>query len=224
MPEPTIPRPSRRPRPVNVFFAPKAIAVIGASEVAGSVGRTVLWNLVSSPFGGTVYPVNDKRASVLGIKAYPRLADLPEPPDLAIIITPAPTVPGVINECIAAGVGAAIIISAGFRETGPEGAALEQRVLEQARQGNLRIIGPNCLGVMRPTTGLNASLATGIARPGNVAFISQSGTLGAAILDWSMREHFGFSAFISVGSMLDVGWGDLIDFLGNDPHTATFAA
>ncbi len=219
MTESTAPRPSRRPRPVNVFFAPKAIAVIGASEVAGSVGRTVLWNLVSSPFGGTVYPVNDKRASVLGIKAYPKLANLPEPPDLAIIITPAPTVPGVISECIAAGVGAAIIISAGFRETGPEGAALEQRVLAQARQGNLRIIGPNCLGVMRPTTGLNASLATGIARPGNVAFISQSGTLGAAILDWSMREHFGFSAFISVGSMLDVGWGDLIDYLGNDPHT-----
>ena len=179
----------------------------------------MLWNLVSSPFGGIVYPVNDKRASVLGIKAYPKLAALPEPPDLAIIITPAPTVPGVISECIAAGVGAAIIISAGFRETGPEGAALEQRVLAQARQGNLRIIGPNCLGVMRPTTGLNASLATGIARPGSVAFISQSGTLGAAILVWSLREHLGFSAFISVGSMLDVGWGDLIDYLGNDPHT-----
>jgi acetyltransferase len=209
----------RRPRSVKLFFAPKAVAVIGASETRGSVGRTVLWNLVSSPFGGTVYPVNSKRASVLGIKAYPNLAAIPEQIDLAVVITPAPTVPDVIAECVQAGVGAAIIISAGFKETGPEGAELERRVLERARRGNLRLLGPNCLGLMRPSTGLNASLANGIAQPGNVAFVSQSGALGAAILDWSMRENFGFSAFVSVGSMLDVGWGDLIDYLGNDPQT-----
>lgn len=210
---------TRRLQPVNIFFAPKSVAVIGASEAPGSVGRTVLWNLVSSPFGGTVYPVNDKRTNVLGIKSYPNLSALPQPVDLAVVITPAPSVPGIIAECAATGVGGAIIISAGFKETGPDGLALEQRVLAEARQGNMRIIGPNCLGLMRPTNGLNASLANGIASPGNVAFISQSGTLGAAILDWSMHEHFGFSAFISVGSMLDVGWGDLIDYLGNDPHT-----
>ena len=210
---------SKRPRSVNTFFTPKSVAVIGASEAPGSVGRTVLWNLVSSPFGGTVYPVNDKRASVLGIKAYPSLSALPEPADLALVMTPAPTVPTVIAECVATGVKAAIIITAGFRETGPDGAAIEQRVIEKARSGNLRLMGPNCLGIMRPSTGLNASLASGIAQPGNVAFVSQSGTLGAAILDWSMREHFGFSAFVSVGSMLAVGWGDIIDYLGNDPYT-----
>ncbi len=215
----SIERHTRRPRPVNMFFSPKAIAVIGASETPGSVGRTVLWNLVSSPFGGTVYPVNAKRSSVLGIKSYPSLAALPEPIDLAVVITPAPTVPDIIAECVDTGVSAALIISAGFRETGPDGLELEQRVIEQARRGNLRLIGPNCLGVMRPTSGLNATLANGVALPGSVAFISQSGALGASILDWSIREHFGFSAFVSVGSMIDVGWGDLIDFLGNDPYT-----
>jgi len=209
----------RRVRPINVFFAPKAVAVIGATEAPGSVGRTVLWNLVSSPFGGTVFPVNAKRTSVLGIKAYPNLAAVPAQVDLAVVITPAPTVPDVIAECVEAGVSGAIIISAGFRETGAEGAELERRVLEQARRTNLRVIGPNCLGVMRPSSGLNASLANGMGRPGNVAFISQSGALGTAILDWSARENVGFSAFISVGSMLDVGWGELIDYLGNDPQT-----
>ena len=212
-------RASRRLRPVNTFFAPKAVAVIGASETPGSVGRTVLWNLVSSPFGGTVYPVNSKRTSVLGIKAYPNLAALPGPADLAVVITPAPTVPGILAECAAAGIGAAIVISAGFRETGPQGAELERQVLEQVRASNMRVIGPNCLGVIRPSSGLNMSLASGITRPGSVAFVSQSGALGAAILDWGMREHFGFSAFISIGSMLDVGWGDVIDYLGNDPYT-----
>ena len=130
----SIERHTRRPRPVNMFFSPKAIAVIGASETPGSVGRTVLWNLVSSPFGGTVYPVNAKRSSVLGIKSYPSLAALPEPIDLAVVITPAPTVPDIIAECVDTGVSAALIISAGFRETGPDGLELEQRVIEQARR------------------------------------------------------------------------------------------
>jgi acetyltransferase len=211
--------PPIRLRPVNVFFAPKAIAVIGASEVAGSAGYAVLRNLIGSPFGGVVYPVNAKRASVLGIKAYPNLAAVPDQVDLAVVITPAPTVPDVIAECAAAGVSGAIIISAGFREIGAEGLALEERVLEQARRGGVRLLGPNCLGIMRPTTGLNATLSGGMARPGSIAFISQSGALGTAILDWSVRENVGFSAFISVGSMLDVGWGDLIDYLANDRHT-----
>jgi acetyltransferase len=210
---------SSRPRPINIFFTPKTVAVIGASDKAGSVGRTVLWNLVSSPFGGTVFPVNPKHKSVLGIKAYARLADVPDKVDLAVVITPAETVPDVIAECVDAGVSAAIVISAGFRETGAHGAELERRMLEQARRGNLRLLGPNCLGIIHPPSGLNASLSNGSAAPGNVAFISQSGALGTAILDWSHDEHIGFSAFISVGSMLDVGWGDLIDYLANDPHT-----
>ncbi len=198
---------------------PKNIAVIGATETAGSVGRVVLWNLVTSPFGGTVFPVNPKRASVLGIKAYPNIAAVPEEVDLAVVVTPAPTVPQIIGQCADAGVKGAIIISAGFRELGAAGAELEHHVLEQARRGDMRIIGPNCLGVMNPLTGLNATFAKGIARSGNVAFIGQSGALMTAILDWSLQEAVGFSAFVSTGSMLDVGWGDLIDYLGDDPRT-----
>jgi acetyltransferase len=158
---------------------------------------------------------------VLGIKAYPNLAALSEPVDLAVIVTPAVTVPGIIAECIEAGVKGAIIISAGFKESGAEGARMEQQILEEARKGKLRIIGPNCLGVMSPLTGLNATFASSQARPGHVAFISQSGALCTAILDWSLSENVGFSAFISIGSMMDVGWGDLIDYLGGDEQTTS---
>lgn len=206
-------------QPLDAIFAPKNVAVIGATEKAGSVGRTLLWNLISNPFGGTVFPVNPKRPSVLGIKAYPSIAAVPETVDLAVVVTPAPTVPGVIGECVAAGVKGAIIISAGFREVGEQGIQLEQDVLKQARQGRMRIIGPNCLGVMSPVSGLNATFASAMARPGNVGFISQSGALCTSILDWSFRENVGFSAFMSIGSMLDVNWGDLIYYLGDDPAT-----
>ncbi|PMB38346.1 acetyl CoA synthetase subunit alpha [Fischerella thermalis CCMEE 5205] len=206
-------------QPLDAIFVPKSIAVIGASQREGSVGRTVLWNLISHPFGGTVFPVNPKHHSVLGIKAYPNIAAVPEPVDLAIVITPASTVPGVIGECVDAGVKGAIVLSAGFKEIGTTGAELEQQVLQQVRRGKMRLIGPNCLGVMNPHTGLNATFAHGMALPGKVGFISQSGALCTAILDWSFRENVGFSAFISIGSMLDVGWGDLIYYLGDDPHT-----
>jgi acetyltransferase len=207
------------PRSLQPIFTPKTVAVIGATEKAGSVGRTVIWNLISSPFGGTVFPINPKRANILGIKAYPGIQDLPDQIDLAVIVTPAPTVPDIIAECVEAGVKGAIVISAGFKEVGPEGAALEAQILEHARRGKMRVIGPNCLGVMNPLTGLNATFATAAARPGNVAFISQSGALCTSVLDWSFKEHVGFSAFVSIGSMLDVGWGDLIYHLGDDPHT-----
>ncbi|MFY0527581.1 bifunctional acetate--CoA ligase family protein/GNAT family N-acetyltransferase [Archangium gephyra] len=205
--------------PLDALFNPHSVAVVGASERQGSVGRTILWNLISSPFGGTVYPINPNRKNVLGIRAWPSLEALPEPVDLAVIVTPASTVPGVMRECAKTGVRGVIIISAGFKEVGPEGVALEQEVLRIAREARIRIIGPNCLGVMRPTTGLNATFAGDMARPGNVAFVSQSGALLTAILDWSLREAVGFSAFVSMGSMLDVGWGDIIDYLGNDPRT-----
>jgi acetyltransferase len=204
---------------LDAIFRPETVAVIGATERPGSVGRTIMWNLVSSPFGGTVFPVNARRPNVLGIKAYPSVSEVPEKVDLAIIVAPAPAVPGIIRECVEAGVEGAIIISAGFRETGPEGAELERQVLEEARRGRMRIIGPNCLGVMKPPTGLNATFAGAIARPGNVAFLSQSGALLTAILDQSFMENVGFSALVSVGSMMDVGWGDLIYYLGDDPDT-----
>ena len=148
---------------LDALFAPKSVAVIGATERAGSVGRTILWNLVSNPFGGTVFPVNPKHRSVLGIKAYPSVADLPEPVDLAIVVTPAPTVPAIIGQCADIGVKGAIIISAGFKETGPAGVELERQVLAEARRGRMRLVGPNCLGLMRPRGGLNATYVEGLA-------------------------------------------------------------
>ncbi len=205
--------------PLDPLFTPGNVAVIGATEKPGSVGRTIVWNLVSSPFGGTVYPVNPVRSNVLGIRAYPAIANVPEQVDLAVICTPAPAVPGIIGECVDAGVSAAIVISAGFRETGPPGLALEREALDRARAGGLRVLGPNCLGVMSPSSGLNATFAGSMARQGSVGFISQSGALCAAVLDWSHETNVGFSHFVSIGSMMDIGWGDLIDYLGDDPRT-----
>ncbi|MEZ5355532.1 MAG: bifunctional acetate--CoA ligase family protein/GNAT family N-acetyltransferase [Bryobacteraceae bacterium] len=210
---------SRKENPLDRFFRPRNVALVGASESEGSVGRTTLWNLISSPFGGTVFPVNPKRASILGIKAYPSIADVPAQVDLAVIATAATSVPTVMEQCVAAGVTNAIIISAGFQELGPEGEALQARVKQIAQQSGIRVIGPNCLGLMSPTTGLNASFAATMAKPGNVGFISQSGALCTAVLDWSVEASVGFSAFVSIGAMVDVGWGDLIDYLGNDPRT-----
>ncbi|WP_373480712.1 GNAT family N-acetyltransferase [Geminocystis sp.] len=205
--------------PLDFMFAPKSVALIGASEKEGSVGRTLLWNLISHPFGGTVFPINPKRKNVLGIRAYPNIKELPEIVDLAVIATPAVTVPNLIRECVEAGVKGAIIISAGFKEIGADGIALEQEILKEAKKGNLRIIGPNCLGLICPPTGLNASFASTSAKTGNVAFISQSGAFCTSILDWSIKENLGFSGFISIGSMLDVNWGDLIYYFGDDPLT-----
>ena len=204
---------------LNAIFAPKSVAVIGATERPGSVGRALIRNLVGNPFGGVVFPVTPTRSSVLGIKAYPDIAAVPERVDLAVVVTPAATVPEVIAQCVAAGVKGAIVVSAGFKEAGPDGVELERRVLEEARRGRMRLIGPNCLGVMSPHGGLNATFANATAIPGRVAFLSQSGALCTAVLDWSLREHVGFSAFVSLGSMLDVGWGDLIQYYGEDSRT-----
>jgi acetyltransferase len=205
--------------PLDVIFSPRSVALIGATEREGSVGRTILWNLMTNSFGGTIFPINPTRGSVMGIKSYPSIGEVPEKVDLAIIVTPARTVPGIIRECVEAGVRGAIVISAGFKEIGPEGAKLEQELLAEARRGHMRIIGPNCLGVMNPISGLNATFASAMARPGTVGFISQSGALLTSILDWSFRENVGFSSFVSIGSMLDVDWGDLIYYLGDDPRT-----
>lgn len=205
--------------PLDVFFAPKSVAVVGATEAANSVGRTLMWNLVTNPFGGTVYPVNPKRPSVLGVKAYPSVSEIPGDCELAVISTPSKVVPGVIRECAQKGVKGAVIISAGFKELGAEGLALEQQVLAEARKGGIRIVGPNCLGVMSPVSNFNATFARSIARPGRLGFISQSGALCTSVLDWAHKENVGFSAFVSIGSMSDVGWGDLIDYLGQDPKT-----
>jgi acetyltransferase len=206
-------------RPLDSVFAPNSVAVIGASERPGSVGRNVMFNLLSHPFGGTVFPVNPNRRHVLGLRSYPRVGDIPEPVELAILTVPAAQVPDALSDCVAAGVRAGIVISAGFREIGSEGIERERELCRRLAGSRMRIIGPNCLGVMNPLTGLNATFAQTIARPGNVAFISQSGAMCTAVLDWSLREMVGFSAFVSAGAMLDVGWGDLIDYFGDDPRT-----
>ncbi len=208
-----------RQSPLDTMFSPKNVAVVGATEKQGSVGRTVLHNLNSGLFGGNIYPINLKAKTILGVRAYPSISAVPEKVDCVVVCTPAVTVPGIITESVKCGVPSAVIISAGFKEVGPEGVKLEQQILSEARAGGMRLIGPNCLGVMIPHNGFNATFAATMAHPGNVAFVSQSGALCTAILDWSLKENVGFSAFVSIGSMLDVGWGDLIYYLGNDPRT-----
>lgn len=205
--------------PLDAIFAPDSVAVIGATESHGSVGRTILRNLLTSAGARRIFPVNPHRRTVLGVRAYPSVGAIPDRIDLAVIATPARTVPAIMRDCARVGVRGVIIISAGFKEIGRKGAGLEEEIRAVLEAGHMRLIGPNCLGVMRPYTGLNATFAASMALPGSVAFISQSGALCTAILDWSFREQVGFSAFISVGSMLDVGWGDLISYLGDDPHT-----
>ena len=207
-------------RGLDAIFKPSSVAVVGATDKPASVGRSVLENLVSA-FKGKIFAINPKRSEVLGIKCYPNITAVPERVDLAVIVTPAATVPNLIAECIQAEVAGAVVISAGFKELGPEGAVLERQIQTSLRGSRMRLIGPNCLGVMNPLIGLNATFAPDIARPGKVAFISQSGALLTAILDWSLRELVGFSAFVSTGSMLDVGWGDLIDYFGADPYTGS---
>lgn len=202
----------------NIFY-PKSIAVVGATEKENSVGRTVFENLLSIPFGRAIYPVNPKRSHVLGIKAYPSLIEVPEKIDLAVIVTPSITVPSIIEECGKKEIHAAIIISAGFKEMGQPGIKLENDIMKIAKKYKIRIVGPNCLGIMNPINGLNATFAADMALKGNVAFLSQSGALCTAVLDWSIKDNVGFSAFVSVGSMIDVGWNDLITFFGNDPNT-----
>ncbi|HEV2299467.1 MAG TPA: bifunctional acetate--CoA ligase family protein/GNAT family N-acetyltransferase [Candidatus Acidoferrales bacterium] len=204
---------------LECFFEPKTVAVIGATDREGSVGRTVLVNLRRGTFPGEVYAVNPRRADVLGEVCYPNVASIGKKIDLAVIITPAPTVPGMVRDCVNAGVRSGIVISAGFKERGPEGVALEEQIRTELRRGDMRLVGPNCLGMMNPHLGLNATFAQDIAKPGNVAFLSQSGALLTAILDWAAQEEVGFSAIVSTGSMLDVGWGDLISFYGEDPQT-----
>jgi acetyltransferase len=204
---------------LSYFFAPRSVAVIGATERERSVGRTVFANLRNGSFSGKLYPVNPHRAEVFGFPCYTNIEAIPEKVDLAVVVTPASTVPSVIRECVSAGVRSAIVISAGFKERGPEGAKLEEEILAELRRGTMRLIGPNCLGMMNPCLGLNATFAKDIAHPGNVAFLSQSGALLTAILDWSLKEQVGFSGIVSTGSMLDVSWGDLISFFGEDAQT-----
>jgi len=204
---------------LDPLFLPRSIAVIGATDREGTVGRSVLRNLRESKSPVKLYAVNPTHGEVLGMKTKPRIGDIGEGVDLALVVTPAQIVPQIIGECVDAGVKVAVVISAGFREQGEQGAALEEQIREHLQRGPLRLLGPNCMGFMNPTMGLNATFAKTMPAKGSVAFLSQSGALQTAILDWSEREHVGFSAIVSTGSMLDIGWGDLIYHFGDDPHT-----
>ncbi|MEN6451639.1 MAG: bifunctional acetate--CoA ligase family protein/GNAT family N-acetyltransferase [Thermoguttaceae bacterium] len=207
-------------RNLDKIFEPRRVAVIGASDAPSSVGYTVLRNLVGSGFRGVVYPVNPKRESVQGIQAYKDVPSLPHPPDLAVICTPAASVPGLVRQCGEVGTRGVVIISAGFREIGVEGRKLEQLVRDEQRKfDGMRILGPNCLGLIVPGINLNASFAAASAAKGHIGFISQSGALCASVLDWALDEGIGFSYFVSVGNMLDVSMGDLIDYFGSATET-----
>jgi acetyltransferase len=206
-------------RELEKIFHPKRIAVIGASNREGSLGGKVLQNLIGAGFKGAVYPINAFRQTVQGVTAYPNIAKIPWQVDLAIIATPAHTVPQIVEECGRAGVGGIVILSAGFKEAGESGETLEKQVIACKNKYDMRIIGPNSFGVMISKTNLNATFANRTALPGKIAFISQSAALCASALDWASEAYVGFSAVVSTGSMLDVDLGDLIDYFGTDAQT-----
>ena len=203
------------------FFQPKSVALIGASDKAGSLGFAVLHNMLDAGYQGDLYPVNPKYREVQGLTCYRSVKDLPRPIELAVIFVPAHIVPVVVDECAAVGVPALLILSAGFKEAGKKGQQMLDRILQTAEKHHMRIMGPNCFGVMNPAIGLNATFASRSAEGGRIALISQSGALCASILDWAADQSVGFSYFISIGSMVDVGFHDLIEFLSTDPHTSS---
>ncbi len=203
---------------LNKLFDPDSIAVIGASNRQGSVGFSIMKNLIGSGYSGTVYPVNPKRKNVMGIQCHKSVLDLPERVDLAVIATPAFIVPKVLRESVRAEAKSAIVVSSGFSEIGKEGARLEKELKKIITGTGMRVLGPNCLGYIRPDKKINASFATMNALPGKMALISQSGALCSSILDWARKQKVGFKYFISVGSMLDISFADMIEFIGKDPE------
>jgi len=207
------------------IFNPRSVCVIGASEKEGSVGKSIFWNLLSSPFGGVIYPVNARRSSVMGVTAYKDVYSVPqdEPVDLAVICIPAPFVVKTVRDCAECGIKGVVIISAGFSEAGAEGKEWAAEIKEIGQKFGMRIIGPNCLGVASGSNGLNATFANTYAKKGRLGLISQSGAIATSMLDYATRENIGFSKFASIGSMLDVDFSDLIEYYGQDPETEAIA-
>ena len=201
------------------FFKPDSVAVIGASREAGKVGYEVVKNLVENKFDGNIYPINPKADEVLGVKAYPNITAVPDKIGLAIMVIPSQFILSAIEDCGKKGIDSVIIITAGFKESGSEGAKLEQELAKRTKELGIRVIGPNCLGIIDTYTKLNASFAPGMPSPGKIAFFSQSGALGTAILDWAIKENIGFSKFISMGNKMDVNEADLLTVLADDPDT-----
>jgi len=201
------------------LFEPASVAIVGASEIPGKVGTVLLSNMLGAGYRGALFAVNPKYSTVRGVPCYPSVTKVPAQLDLAVVATPANTVPGVIEECGRARVRSAVIITAGFSEAGPEGALLQRALLDNARRGGVRLIGPNCLGIARPELGLNATFARGAALPGSLGLVSQSGAVCAAMLDWATPNRVGFSSIVSLGGSSDLDFGEIIDYLANDPKT-----
>jgi acetyltransferase len=204
---------------INSFFDPQSVALVGASNKTGAIGNIVLENLIIGKDRRKVYPINPKYETLLDLKCYPNLASLPEVPELVIITINAENVPAIVESCAEIGTKAIIIISAGFKEAGKAGNERLEKIMDTCRKNGIRLMGPNCLGSMRPGADFSGSFARKITKTGNIAFLSQSGALGAAVLDWAISRDIGFSAFVSIGSMMDVDFGDLIDYFGDDPET-----
>jgi acetyltransferase len=209
-------------RNIDRMLAPRSVAVVGASDTLGKVGHAALKNIITNGYTGAVYPVNSRADTVQGQRAFPNVSAIDQVIDLAVVCTPSHTVPSIVRECGERGVGALAVLTAGFRELGEEGKQLEYQVKEeQRRYPGLRILGPNCVGLINPGIKLSASFAVGMPRAGHVAFLSQSGALCTSVLDWSLSQGIGFSHFLSLGNQLDVGFGDLLDYLAEDPNTAS---
>ncbi|MHB9024942.1 MAG: acetate--CoA ligase alpha subunit [Armatimonadota bacterium] len=206
------------------FFTPESVAVIGASTEPGKVGYDIVQNLIDAKFQGAIYPVNPKADVILGLDAYPSVLDIPGPVDLAVIVIPAKFVAGVMEQCGEKGIDAVVIISAGFKEIGPEGAVLQQEMMEIAKQHGIRVIGPNCLGIISTGVGLNASFAPTTPKNGHLGLLSQSGALATAILDWSTQAGIGFNKFFTFGNQADVGTIDLLAAWKNDPEIRAVVA
>jgi len=207
---------------LDAIFKPKSVALIGASNTPGKLGYDVLYNLINAGLQGPIYPINPKADEILGLKVYKDIASTPLPADLAVFLIPSRMVAGAIEECGRAGVKAAVVVTGGFAEAGEEGEKLQAELAAKARQYGVRVIGPNCQGVNSPYSNLCASWPL-ITTRGRIAFISQSGTVGAALIDWASQEHLGFSAFVSLGNRADVDEADCIQYFNEDPHTRVIA-
>ena len=207
---------------LDAVFRPRSVAVIGASTVAGKLGHDILYNLIHAGFTGPIYPINPKADQVLELPAFKQIGDVPSPPDLAVVVIPARAVAGAIEQCGQAGVKGAIVITGGFAEAGPDGEKLQEELVQTARRAGVRLIGPNCQGLNNPHAKLCASWPL-LTTPGGMAFISQSGTVGAALMDWASQDQLGVSVFVSLGNRADIDEADAIEYFNQDPHTKVIA-